>query len=113
MRQPPFTGTSRDQSAEPSQPSEEAPAIRIDWRIAIGIAAALAILFASQNGSAVLGFRQSFSSRLTAQALQWGIWLALLPLVFSVAQRAHRYRVTDWRNVTFQVAACVGIAVLH
>jgi two-component system, LytTR family, sensor kinase len=113
MPKQPGTGTVRADSTELSQFRDGTPAVRIDWRIAIGVAAALAILFASQNSGAVFGIRQSFSTRLTAQALQWGIWLLLLPLIFTIAERAHRYRLIDWRNVTFQVAACLAVALLH
>lgn len=112
MRRPASTSPSRA-AIEPSLHRDEAPTIRVDWRVAIVVAAALAILFASQNSGAVFGIRQSFSTRLTAQALQWGTWLLLLPLIFAIAARAHRYRLTDWRNVTFQVAAGLGVALLH
>lgn len=91
---------------------DDLPVVRIDWRIAIASAAGLAILFAAGNTS-VLGFRQSFATKLAGQSLSWGIWLVLLPLVFAVAARTHGRSLRDWRNVSVQIVASVAIALLH
>jgi signal transduction histidine kinase len=86
--------------------------VRIDWRIATAATAACAVLFAAGN-TGVLGFRQSFASKLAGQSIGWGLWLALLPLVFSIAARAHRRSLRDWRNVGRQLVAGVAVTLLH
>ena len=58
--------------------------VRVDWRIAVPCAMALVLLFTTTQSAAILGIHQSFGTKLVAQALSWGIWLALLPLVFAI-----------------------------
>lgn len=86
--------------------------IRIDWRIAIGVATVLSLLFATQNVG-MLGFRQSYLTKLESHAVTWGLWLVLLPTIFRVAACAHRHRITSWRNWTFQLAAGAAITLVH
>jgi glucose-6-phosphate-specific signal transduction histidine kinase len=86
--------------------------VRIDWRIATAAAVGLAVLFASGN-TAVLGFRQSFATKLAGQSLGWGIWLAFLPIIFAVAAHAHRRGFRDWRTLILHLGASVAIALLH
>ena len=93
-------------------PAGDPTGVRIDWRVAIAAAIGLAVLFASGN-TAVLGFRQSFASKLAAQSLAWGIWLGFLPLIFGVATRAHRRGFRDWRTLTMHPAASIVFALLH
>jgi signal transduction histidine kinase len=90
----------------------ESTSIRIDWRVATAAAAALALVFATGNTS-VLGFRQTFATKLVGQSIAWGLWLALLPLIFAIAARAHRRRFLDWRNVSLQLVASVAVTLLH
>jgi two-component system, LytTR family, sensor kinase len=97
---------------EPPYFADHSTVVRIDWRIAIAGAAALALVFATGN-TAVLGFRQSFATRLISQSLGWGLWLALLPIVFAVAARAHARPLRDWRNLSEQILAACAIALLH
>lgn len=90
----------------------EAPVVRINWRIACGAAAALSLIFATQN-VAILGFRQSYLTKLASQSLNWGLWLGLLPAAFAVSRRANRWPLTDWRRWMFEVPASVAISLLH
>jgi hypothetical protein len=103
----------RDEPSDHRAPlTGDSDAVRIDWRIAIASAAGLALVFATQN-TAVLGFRQSFPSKLAAQSLSWAIWLGLLPLIFAISARAHRRGLRNWPNLARQIAAGVAIAVAH
>src|SRR5215471_2235798 len=88
------------------------PEVRIDWRVAIAGAALLSLLFAAQN-VAILGFRQSYLFKLESQAITWGLWLVLLPVVFAVAGRTHALPVRSWRRWTFEVAASIAITLVH
>jgi two-component system, LytTR family, sensor kinase len=86
--------------------------VRMDWRVAIGVALALSLLFAGQN-VAVLGFRQTYLFKLQSQAVTWGLWLALLPVVFAVAGRAHALPVKSWRRWTFEIGASIAVTLAH
>jgi len=90
----------------------EAPVVRINWRIAFGAATALSLLFAAQN-VAILGFRQSYLTKLESQSLNWGLWLALLPVTFAVSRRAHGWPLANWRRWTFEVPASLAVALVH
>ena len=104
---------SRDEPTDHRAPFQDGrDAVRIDWRIAIASAAGLSLVFATQN-TAVLGFRQSFPTKLAAQSLSWAIWLVLLPLIFAISARAHRRGLRDWRSLALQIAAGIAIAALH
>src|SRR3954469_3791193 len=92
--------------------SEETPVVRIDWRIAVGCAAALTLVFAAPSVP-ILGVRTPLATRLANQGLGWALWLALMPLVFGIAARARRSRIGDWRNIAFQLAASVAIPLAH
>jgi two-component system LytT family sensor kinase len=103
----------RDESAVQRAPfGGDSDRVRIDWRIAIASAAGLALVFATQN-TAVLGFRQSFPTKLAAQSLSWAIWLVLLPLIFAISARAHRRGLRDWRALALQITAGVVVAAMH
>src|SRR5207247_7431887 len=70
---------------------------RINWRIAIACAAILVMVFSTAN-TAILGgaaARETFRSTLFSQALMWGYWLLLLPLVFAIGARAHARGLRD------------------
>jgi signal transduction histidine kinase len=88
------------------------PPVRVDWRMAAVGAVVMTLVFASQNIN-LFGARQPFSTRLLSQTIGWGLWLALLPLVFSAAALAHSRRRIDVRTVAFQIAAGIAIPVLH
>ena len=68
--------------------------LRVDWRIAAGVAAALALLFTAQNFLAPPAIRagSSFERLLQLQIITWGSWLALTPWIFAVARRWRRSR---------------------
>src|SRR5215831_5056995 len=92
--------------------SDGLPQVKIDWRLATAAAAALSLLFAAEN-VAVLGFRQTYLFKLGSQAMTWGLWLVLLPVVFAVARRAHAMPVRSWRRWTFEIAASLAITLVH
>lgn len=103
--------------APPSSRSSSRPAVayvpvRVDWRIAVACAGALTLLFAAQSIN-VFGARQSWPQRLEAQALGWGLWLALTPLVFGIAALAHTRPLRSLRTIAFQAAAAFAVPVLH
>ena len=107
----PDSGQHRENDLGPIDPTRQV--VRVDWRIAVPCAVALVLLFTTTQSAAILGIHQSFGTRLVAQALAWGIWLALLPLVFAIAARAHARPITDWRNVAFQLGASIAVVLLH
>ena len=86
--------------------------VRVDWRVAVACAAGLTFLFSAQNIN-VFGTRQPWSQRLETQALGWGLWLVLTPLVFSVAALAHTRPLKNFRTIGFQLAGAVALPVLH
>jgi LytS/YehU family sensor histidine kinase len=91
------------------------PTPRIDWRIAIACAAMLTIIFSTQN-TAILGgaaAKQSFASAVLSQAMMWGLWLLLLPLVFAIGARARVSGFKDSTNIALQILAGIGVALLH
>jgi hypothetical protein len=105
MAHPPAPASSLDTTPTPAP-------VRVDWQVAVACAAALTLLFAAQSIN-VLGARQSWPRRLEAQALGWGLWLALTPLVFSIAALAHTRPLRSLRNIGFQIAAAFAVPVLH
>jgi hypothetical protein len=60
---------------------------RLNWRVAFGVAAVLTVLFGLQQWFAQPPSRQDLElgTALLLQAVTWGVWLLLLPLVFRVA----------------------------
>jgi two-component system, LytTR family, sensor kinase len=86
--------------------------VRIDWRIAVAAALVMTLVFATQSIN-LFGPRQSFATRFVNNAINWGLWLALLPLVFSIASLPHTRRRVDVRTVVFQIAAAIAVPVIH
>lgn len=89
--------------------------VRVDWRIAAGVAAGLALLFAAQSYVApgVSRAGASFQRLLALQVIVWGVWLALSPLIFAIARnwrRSRRFTVADFAGQT--VIAFI-VAVVH
>jgi two-component system, LytTR family, sensor kinase len=62
---------------------------RVDWRIAVGAAAILTVLFGVQQWNAQTPVRQDLDlgTSLLLQAITWGVWLLQLPLIVRVAAR--------------------------
>jgi signal transduction histidine kinase len=71
---------------------ERSDELRIDWRIAAGVTAALVLLFTVQNylAPAVVRAGASFERLLKLQVVIWAAWLILSPWVFAVARRWRR-----------------------
>jgi two-component system, LytTR family, sensor kinase len=91
------------------------PTPRIHWRVAIAVAASLTIVFSTQN-IAILGgaaAKQTFADAVLSQALMWGLWLLLLPLVFAIGARARVSRLTTSTNIALQILVGIGVALLH
>ena len=88
------------------------PPVRVDWRIAVVGALVMTLVFATQSIN-VFGPRQPFATRLLNHGINWGLWLALLPLVFSIASLAHTRRRIDVRTVVVQIAAAIAVPVMH
>ena len=61
--------------------------LRVDWRIAAGVAAALALLFTAQNYLAPPAIRAgaSLARLFQLQVITWGSWLALSPWIIAAA----------------------------
>lgn len=61
----------------------------IDWRIAVGCAVALTVLFGIQQSAGPAGGRRDLTlqTSLGLQAVTWGSWLLLLPAVAWAARR--------------------------
>jgi signal transduction histidine kinase len=66
--------------------------LRVDWRIATGVAAALVLLFTIQNYLAPAAARAGASLErfFQLQIIVWGSWLLLSPWIFAVARRWRR-----------------------
>src|SRR5437773_6580999 len=62
---------------------------RVDWRFAVGCAAVLASLFAMQQWIAPPAGRPDLAlgTAFALQAVTWGLWLLLLPLIIGSARR--------------------------
>jgi two-component system LytT family sensor kinase len=91
------------------------PTPRIHWRIAIAGAAILTIVFSTQN-IAILGgaaASQTYADALLSQALMWGLWLLLLPLVFAIGARARVSSLRTSTNIALQILVGIGVALLH
>ena len=71
---------------------ERSDELRIDWRIAAGVAAALVLIFTVQNYLAPAAVRAgaSFERLLKLQVVIWVSWLILSPWIFAVARRWRR-----------------------
>ena len=87
----------------------------IDWRVALGCALALTVLFAIQQATAPAGTRRdlTFGTALAVQAVTWGTWLLLLPLIIHVAGRRPlqgRPTAAWW---LFMIAVGLSFAVTH
>jgi sensor histidine kinase YesM len=65
------------------------PARSIDWRVAVGCALVLTVLFAIQQAASPGGARRDLDlpTSLGLQAVTWGVWLVLLPAVTWAARR--------------------------
>ena len=65
------------------------PARSIDWRVAVGCALALTLLFAIQQASGPPGARRdvTLATALGLQAVTWATWLLLLPAIAFAARR--------------------------
>jgi two-component system LytT family sensor kinase len=99
--------------ADPSEPiAAPTPPVRVDWRLATVGALVMTLIFAAESIN-VFGTRQPFSTRLLSQGISWGLWLALLPVVFAVASHAHARGRADFRTIMLQIAASVAVPVLH
>jgi hypothetical protein len=88
---------------------------RVDWRIAAGCAAALATLFAVQQWIAPPAGRPGLelSTAFTLQAVVWGVWLLLLPLIiWSARARPLAGRPTAGWVAGFVIEGCL-FAIVH
>lgn len=89
--------------------------LRIHWPAAVACAAALSVVFATQN-NAILGgtaAAQSFTSALQSQAFSWGLWLVLLPLIFAIGAHARARTFKSLSTVVGQILAGIAVALLH
>jgi sensor histidine kinase YesM len=88
---------------------------RLNWRLAIAAAALLTILFGFQQWMAQPPTRQDLDlgTALLLQAITWGVWLMLLPLVIRVAA-AHP--LDDWLTTGWLLRSLLeglGFVVAH
>ena len=85
------------------------------WRLAAGAAALLAILFAVQQGIATPARRQELDlgTSLALQAITWGTWLLLLPLIAASAKRYPLEGRPTAGLVVRHVIQGVGFVVAH
>src|SRR5262245_3799289 len=89
--------------------------VRVDWRIAAGVAAGLALLFTAQNyvAPSVARSGASFQRLLVLQVIVWGVWLALSPWIFAIARkwrRSRRFTIADFVGQAFMAFV---VAVVH
>jgi two-component system LytT family sensor kinase len=87
----------------------------MDWRLASGSAALLAVLFAVQQWIASPAGRREveFGTSLALQAITWGTWLLLLP---SIVWSARRHPLEDRpsaRLVARHVVQGFGFVIVH
>jgi two-component system LytT family sensor kinase len=101
-------------STESDPTASEVPAVRVDWRNAIAILLVGIVLFAATSSATTQGTPVGrFTTQLQSQALLWGSWFLLLPLVFAAARRAHKFGLTHPQGVAIHIAACIALSVLH
>lgn len=95
--------------------SDSGADVYIDWRVVIGVAAALGILFTVQNywSPAVTRGSSSLERTFLLQIIIWTTWIACSPFVFAVARRWWRDPRLTPAMVAGQVLAAVGVAIIH
>jgi two-component system LytT family sensor kinase len=89
--------------------------VRIDWRIPVGVAAALILLFTLQNYGAPVVVRggQSIGRTFGIQVIVWTTWLLLCPLIFAAARRWRSQGRITAGNLVSQLMIAFAVAVLH
>ena len=95
-----------------------ASVIRAHTRHAAVIAAWWSILVLAFSLYETLGYHWrgiplTLGPRLLRNALGWGIWLVLLPLVERLALRLPVRRASDWRRVLAHTAIAATLAIVH
>lgn len=95
--------------------SDSGADVHIDWRVVIGVAAALGILFTVQNywSPAVTRGSSSLERTFLLQIIIWTTWIACNPFVFAVARRWWRDPRLTPAMVAGQVLAAVAVAIIH
>ena len=89
--------------------------LRVDWRIAAGVAAGLALLFTAQTyvAPSIARGGASFERLLQLQVIVWSVWFALSPWIFAIARKWRRSRRYTAAGFAWQAVMAFVVAVVH